>query len=115
MSRDHAFKVWSRLSERYAQQAQGDTAWSHSPRPDSIWNTAERSALEANPDVMKITVIEVTDRVERRPCQYGSVLLSSVMRSVGRPTAVAPASSPSLRAAGRRRRRQGRCRAGRWR
>jgi len=59
VSQAQADKVWSRLSERYAENAQGDvTAWSHNPRPGSIWNTVERPALELNPNVTKITVVD---------------------------------------------------------
>src|SRR5690348_9470346 len=59
ISQAHADKVWSRLSERYAENASGDvTAWSHNPRPGSIWNTIERPALERNPDVRKIMVVD---------------------------------------------------------
>jgi hypothetical protein len=59
VSQAQADKVWERLSERYAENAQGDvTAWSHNPRPGSIWNTVERPALERNPNVTKITVVD---------------------------------------------------------
>ncbi|GGN74389.1 hypothetical protein GCM10010112_44480 [Actinoplanes lobatus] len=56
---DHAKDVWSRLSERYAEDAQGEvTAWSHNARAEGIWNTVERPALERNPAVTKIGVID---------------------------------------------------------
>jgi hypothetical protein len=51
--------IWKRLSERYAEGAQGEvTAWSHNPRVNSIWNTVEKPALEQNPGVTKISVID---------------------------------------------------------
>ncbi|GAA4933277.1 hypothetical protein [Actinoplanes utahensis] len=51
--------VWKRLSGRYAEGAQGEvTAWSHNPRTDGIWNTVERPALERNPAVTRINVID---------------------------------------------------------
>lgn len=57
--RGQAENVWSRLSERYAEGAQGDvTAWSHNPRAGSIWNTVERPALEQNTAVTRISVID---------------------------------------------------------
>ncbi|GIF40567.1 hypothetical protein Axi01nite_48780 [Actinoplanes xinjiangensis] len=56
---DQAEGVWARLSERYAEGAQGEvTAWSHNPRVNSIWNTVERPALDRNPAVTKIGVID---------------------------------------------------------
>jgi hypothetical protein len=56
---NQADQVWSRLSERYAQNAEGDvTAYQHNPRVGSIWETKERPALEANPKVTGITVID---------------------------------------------------------
>ena len=56
---NHADQVWSRLSQRYAQTAEGDvTAWSHNPRPGSIWNTVERPALATNPKVTSINVVD---------------------------------------------------------
>jgi hypothetical protein len=61
VSRQHALEVWKRLSQRYAENARGDvTAWAHEARPNSIWNTVERPALESNPDVGKITVVDPT-------------------------------------------------------
>jgi hypothetical protein len=61
VSRQHALEIWKRLSQRYAENARGDvTAWAHEPRPNSIWNTVERPALENNPDVGKITVVDPT-------------------------------------------------------
>jgi hypothetical protein len=57
--RGHAQDVWSRLSERYAESAQGEvTAWSHNARAGSIWNTVERPALEQNSAVTSISVID---------------------------------------------------------
>jgi hypothetical protein len=51
--------IWSRLSERYAQAAEGDvTAYQHNPRVGSIWETTERPALELNPKVTSINVID---------------------------------------------------------
>ncbi|MFC4067108.1 WXG100-like domain-containing protein [Actinoplanes subglobosus] len=51
--------IWGRLSERYAEGAQGDvTAWSHNPRVNSIWNTVEKPALDRNPAVTNISVID---------------------------------------------------------
>jgi hypothetical protein len=48
----HADQIWYRLSERYAQTAQGDvTAFTHNARPDSVWNRFEYPALVNNPDV----------------------------------------------------------------
>jgi hypothetical protein len=58
---DQADAVWARLSKRYADAAEGDvTAWTHNPRPGSIWNTVERPALEQNPNVTSITEIDPT-------------------------------------------------------
>ncbi len=55
----HARDIWGRLSERYAASAAGDvTAWTHTPRPDSIWNAIERKALDHNPAVANVTVID---------------------------------------------------------
>ncbi|SDT75365.1 WXG100-like domain-containing protein [Actinoplanes derwentensis] len=57
--RGQAVDIWARLSERYAGDAQGAvTAWSHNPRADGIWNTVEKPALERNPSVTKIDVID---------------------------------------------------------
>ncbi|WP_430781296.1 hypothetical protein [Actinoplanes sp. G11-F43] len=57
--RGQAVDIWARLSERYAEGAQGAvTAWSHNPRTDGIWNTVEKPALERNPSVTKIDVID---------------------------------------------------------
>jgi hypothetical protein len=61
VSTEQADQVWSRLSQRYAEAAEGDvTAWAHNPRPGSIWNTVERPALEQNPKVTDIKVIDPT-------------------------------------------------------
>lgn len=57
--RGQAVDIWARLSERYAEGAEGAvTAWSHNPRVDGIWNTVEKPALERNPSVTKIDVID---------------------------------------------------------
>ena len=57
--REQAEDVWGRLSRRYADGAQGEvTAWAHDPRVNSIWNTVERPALERNPAVTKIVVVD---------------------------------------------------------
>lgn len=57
--RNQAVDIWARLSQRYAEDAQGTvTAWSHNPRTDGIWNTVERPALERNSSVTKIDVID---------------------------------------------------------
>jgi hypothetical protein len=57
--RDQARDVWARLSERYAEGAEGEVvAWSHNPRAESIWNTVERPILEKNSAVTKISVID---------------------------------------------------------
>jgi hypothetical protein len=54
-----ADQVWARLSQRYAENAEGEvTAWTHNPRVNSIWNTVERPALEDNPKVTGINVID---------------------------------------------------------
>jgi hypothetical protein len=61
VSTDHAVEVWKRLSQRYAQNAEGDvTAWTHDSWEGRIWNTMERPALEKNPNVGKITVVDPT-------------------------------------------------------
>jgi hypothetical protein len=52
ITQQQADKIWGRLSERYAQNAEGDViAYTHNPRPGSIWNTVERPALVENPNV----------------------------------------------------------------
>jgi hypothetical protein len=57
--KEQAGGVWERLSERYAEGARGEvTAWSHKPRTDGIWNTVEKPALERNPAVTKMSVID---------------------------------------------------------
>jgi hypothetical protein len=59
ISEAQANKVWARLSERYAEDASGEaTAWAHNPWSGSIWNTVEKPALESNPTVTKITVVD---------------------------------------------------------
>ena len=59
VSKAQADQLWGRLSERYAQDAKGEvTAFSHDPWDGSVWVTRERPALEQNPDVTKITVID---------------------------------------------------------
>ncbi|GGN34102.1 hypothetical protein FHR83_006070 [Actinoplanes campanulatus] len=56
---NQADNVWARLSERYADDAHGAvTAWAHEPRVNSIWNTVEKPALERNPEVTRIGVID---------------------------------------------------------
>ena len=58
---EQADKVWARLSQRYAETADGDvTAWTHNPRPGGVWNTVERPALERNPKVTNIKEIDPT-------------------------------------------------------
>jgi hypothetical protein len=55
VSRKQAYDIWGRLSERYAQSAEGNvTAYSHNPDPVSVWLTRERPALENNPKVTGI-------------------------------------------------------------
>jgi hypothetical protein len=57
--RDQALEIWKTLSRRYAEDASGEaTAWTHDSWSGSIWNTVERKALEANPAVTKITIID---------------------------------------------------------
>ncbi|WIM98508.1 hypothetical protein ACTOB_002109 [Actinoplanes oblitus] len=56
---NQADAIWKRLSQRYAQSASGEaTAWLHSPLADSAWNVVERGALEKNPAITKINVID---------------------------------------------------------
>jgi hypothetical protein len=55
--------VWARLSERYAEGASGTvTAYVHNPRPHSIWAEHELPALEKNPNVTGITVVDPYQR-----------------------------------------------------
>lgn len=57
--RDQAKEIWARLSERYADGAEGEvTAWAHAPRADGIWNAVEKPALERNPAVTNIVVVD---------------------------------------------------------
>jgi len=57
--RDQALDIWKTLSRRYAQDASGEaTAWTHDSWSGSIWNTVEKKALEANPAVTKINIID---------------------------------------------------------
>ncbi|MDD2402727.1 MAG: hypothetical protein PHD60_11110, partial [Clostridia bacterium] len=52
-----SMEVWSRLSERYAQQASGAvTAFSKSARPLSIFNTVELPALRSNTNITHINI-----------------------------------------------------------
>ena len=59
ISKQQADQIWGHLSERYAQEAQGEvTAWAHDPWSGSIWITKERPALESNPKVTDIKVVD---------------------------------------------------------
>ncbi|BCY07062.1 hypothetical protein [Actinoplanes sp. L3-i22] len=59
ISNPQADEVWFRLSERYAQSASGEaTAWTHSPSLRSAWLRVEKGALEKNPNITKINVID---------------------------------------------------------
>ncbi|MBG0560961.1 WXG100-like domain-containing protein [Actinoplanes aureus] len=59
VTKDHADKIWGRLSERYAENANGEvTAWSHAPSHRSIWLNRELPALQNNPNVTSINVID---------------------------------------------------------
>ena len=56
-----AHDLWARLSERYASQAEGDvTAFAHDPKPESVWLTHELPALQKNPKVANINVVDPT-------------------------------------------------------
>ncbi|GIF04268.1 WXG100-like domain-containing protein [Actinoplanes siamensis] len=55
VARNQAYGIWQRLSERYAQNATGEaTAWTHNAWSRSVWNTAEKPALQANPNITRI-------------------------------------------------------------
>ena len=55
VSNDQAYQVWKRLSQRYAETAEGEaTAWTHDAWSGSIWYTVEKDALAKNPNVTKI-------------------------------------------------------------
>ncbi|MBW6438394.1 hypothetical protein KZ829_32185 [Actinoplanes hulinensis] len=59
VTKDHADKIWGRLSERYAENASGAvTAWSHNPSEHSVWLNRELPALQSNPKVTSIDVID---------------------------------------------------------
>jgi hypothetical protein len=59
VAKGHADKIWARLSERYAENARGDvTEWLHDPWEGSIWSTVEKPALDRNPNVTGITVVD---------------------------------------------------------
>jgi hypothetical protein len=59
ISKAQADQVWGRLSERYAQTAEGEvTAYAHDPWSGSVWLTKEKPALETNPKVTDIKVID---------------------------------------------------------
>jgi hypothetical protein len=59
ISKDQADRVWSRLSERYAENAEGKvTAWTHDPWDGSVWNRTELPALNRNPKVTDIQIID---------------------------------------------------------
>lgn len=59
VSKAQADQIWGRLSERYAENAQGDvTAWAHDPWEGSVWVQRERPALERNPNVSKINIVD---------------------------------------------------------
>ena len=59
VSKNQADQLWGRLSERYAENASGEaTAWAHDPWSESIWFKRELPALEKNPDVTGIKVID---------------------------------------------------------
>ena len=61
ITKTQADQVWGRLSERYAQTAEGETtAYAHDPWSGSVWLTKERPALETNPKVTDIKVIDPT-------------------------------------------------------
>ncbi|WP_328463048.1 hypothetical protein OHA21_36910 [Actinoplanes sp. NBC_00393] len=59
VTKEHADKIWGRLSERYAENAVGEvTAWTHAPSNRSIWLNRELPALQNNPNVTSINVID---------------------------------------------------------
>jgi hypothetical protein len=59
ITKDQADRVWSRLSERYAENAEGRvTAWTHDPWEGSVWNRTELPALNRNPKVTDIQIID---------------------------------------------------------
>ncbi|BCJ45876.1 hypothetical protein GCM10010168_57040 [Actinoplanes ianthinogenes] len=59
INRDQAAEVWKRLSQRYAQDASGvATGWTHNSWSGSIWNTAEKPALQLNPKITRIDEID---------------------------------------------------------
>lgn len=60
---EQADALWARLSERYAESASGTvTAYVHNPQPESIWTQHELPALEKNPNVTGINIVDPTDR-----------------------------------------------------
>jgi hypothetical protein len=59
VSKDQADQLWGRLSQRYAENRSGQaTAWAHEPWSGSIWYTKELPALENNPNITDIKVID---------------------------------------------------------
>lgn len=50
-----AAEVWSRLSQRYAQQASGNAyGFVQRARPGSIFSTVEYPALQSNPNLTNV-------------------------------------------------------------
>ncbi|WP_240651729.1 hypothetical protein [Serratia microhaemolytica] len=52
---EHAYPLWERLSQRYAQEASGTAVGIlNNPRPASIFNTVEFPALKLNPEITNV-------------------------------------------------------------
>ena len=55
LSKEQARDVWARLSQRYAEGTSGNTyGFVQGARPESIFNTVEYPALQANPNVTNV-------------------------------------------------------------
>ncbi len=55
LSKEQAMDVWACLSQRYAEGASGNTyGFVRGARSESIFNTVEYPALQANPNVTNI-------------------------------------------------------------
>ena len=52
---DEALQVWSRLSQRFANEASGNAVgFVRGARADGIFNTVEYPALRANPNISNV-------------------------------------------------------------